>query len=410
MSFVSHIECTVCGARHEAGRPQTVCQKCGQMLAVRYDLDGVKRAVSKETLRSRPPGMYRFRELTPLADGEVPVTLGEGGTPLLALPRLAVHLGLRHVWGKDEGQNPTGSFKARGLGMAITKARTLGARGFIIPSAGNAGGAAAVYAAACGLPCAVIVPRATPPAAIAEASIAGARVFTIEGTIGTAGKVVGAVAPQIGWFDLSTLKEPYRLEGKKTMGLELAEQLDWILPDVLLYPTGGGTGLVGIPKGFDELRQMGWVSGRTRFVAVQAEGCAPVVKAFQAGAETTEPWEHATTHAAGLRVPSPFAGRQMLRVLRESGGDAIAVSERAIVESQHLLARLEGVWTSPEGAALVAALTIMKERGQVAPDARVVIMLTGAGIKYAPPELPTPIDLTGSDEEVRANVRRTLGA
>jgi threonine synthase len=410
MSFVSHIECTVCGARHEAARTQTVCQKCGQMLAVRYDLDGVKRAVTKDALRSRPPGMYRFRELTPLADGEAPVTLGEGGTPLLALPRLAAHLGLRHVWGKDEGQNPTGSFKARGLGMAITKARTLGARGFIIPSAGNAGGAAAVYAAACGLPCAVIVPRATPPAAIAEASIAGARVFTIEGTIGTAGKVVGAVAPQIGWFDLSTLKEPYRLEGKKTMGLELAEQLDWTLPDVLLYPTGGGTGLVGIPKGFDELRQMGWVSGRTRFVAVQAEGCAPVVKAFHAGAETTEPWEHATTHAAGLRVPSPFAGRQMLRVLRESGGDAIAVSERAIVESQHLLARLEGVWTSPEGAALVAALTLMKDRGQVAPDARVVIMLTGAGIKYAPPELPTPIDLTGSDEEVRANVRRALGA
>jgi len=410
VSFVSHVECTVCGHRHDAGRTLTVCERCGQMLAVRYDLARVKGAVSKEALRGRPPGMYRFRELTPLADGEQPVTLGEGGTPLLLLQRLAADLGLRHVWGKDEGQNPTGSFKARGLGMAITRARTLGARGFIIPSAGNAGGAAAVYAAACGLPCAVIVPRATPPAAVAEAAIAGATVFTIPGTIADAGRVVGRVAPDLGWFDLSTLKEPYRLEGKKTMGLELAEQLDWRLPDVLLYPTGGGTGLVGIPKAFDELTQLGWVTGRTRFVAVQAEGCAPVVKAFHAGAENTTAWENPVTDAAGLRVPSPFAGRQMLRVLRESGGGAIAVSERAIVEAQHRLARLEGVWTSPEGAALVAALGMMKAAGQVAADTRVVIMLTGAGIKYTPPELPTPVDLAGGDEEVRAAVRRALGA
>jgi threonine synthase len=410
MSFVSHVECTVCGHRHDAKRPLTVCERCGQMLAVRYDLARVKAAVSKETLRGRPPGMYRFRELTPLDDGEAPVTLGEGGTPLLPLPRLAAHLGLRHVWGKDEGANPTGSFKARGLGMAITRARTLGARGFVIPSAGNAGGAAAVYAARCGLPCAVVVPRGTPPAAIAEAAIAGAHVFTVEGSIATAGKIVAAVAPELGWFDLSTLKEPYRLEGKKTMGLELAEQLEWGLPDVLLYPTGGGTGLVGIPKGFDELRQMGWVTGRTRFVAVQAEGCAPVVKAFHEGAETTAAWEAPTTHAAGLRVPSPFAGRQMLRVLRDSGGDAIAVSERAIVEAQHRLARLEGIWTSPEGAALVAALTLMKDQGRVTADARVVIMLTGSGIKYAPPEMPTPIDLEGTEDAVRAAVRRAVGA
>jgi threonine synthase len=409
MSFVSHVECTICGHHHDATRTLSVCERCGQMLAVRYDLERVKGAVTKDALRPRPPGMYRFRELTPLADGEAPVTLGEGGTPLLALPRLAAHLGLRHLWGKDEGQNPTGSFKARGLGMAITKARTLGARGFIIPSAGNAGGAAAVYAAACGLPCAVIVPRATPPAAIAEAAIAGATVFTVEGSIATAGRVVARVAPELGWFDLSTLKEPYRLEGKKTMGLELAEQLGWTLPDVLLYPTGGGTGLVGIPKAFDELRQLGWVTGRSRFVAVQAEGCAPVIKAFHEGAATTTAWENPTTDAAGLRVPSPFAGRQMLRILRESDGDAIAVSERAIVEAQRLLARLEGVWTSPEGAALVAALAIMKDRGQVAAEARVVIMLTGAGIKNPPPELPTPIDLAGSDEEIRVAVQGALG-
>jgi threonine synthase len=411
MSFVTHIECTICGHHHDATRTQTVCEKCGQMLAVRYDLERVQRSVTKDALRSRPPGMYRFRELTPLAEGETPVTLGEGGTPLLPLPRLAAHFGMRHLWGKDEGQNPTGSFKARGLGMAITRARTLGARGFMIPSAGNAGGAAAVYAARCGLPCAVIVPRGTPPAAIAEAAIGGAKVFTIEGSIATAGKVVGRAAPDIGWFDLSTLKEPYRLEGKKTMGLELAEQLDWTMPDVLLYPTGGGTGLVGIPKGYEELRAMGWVSGPLpRFFAIQAEGCAPMVSAFHSGAENTTPWENPTTHAAGLRVPSPFAGRQMLRILRETKGGAVAVSERAMIEAQHLLARLEGIWTSPEGAALVAALGQLKDSGQVTADTRVVIMLTGAGIKYTPPELPTPIDLTGSDDAIRAQVRGVLGA
>jgi threonine synthase len=410
MSFVSHVECTICGQRHDGKRVLSVCEKCGQMLAVRYDLERVKAAVTKEALKSRAPGMYRFRELTPLDDGEVAVTLGEGSTPLFPLPRLAAHFGLRHLWGKDEGQNPTGSFKARGLGMAITKARTLGARGFIIPSAGNAGGAAAVYAARCGLPCAVIVPRGTPPAAVAEAAMAGAAVFTIEGSIATAGKVVAKAAPQIGWFDLSTLKEPYRLEGKKTMGLELAEQLDWTMPDVLFYPTGGGTGLVGIPKGYEELRAMGWLSGTLpRIVAVQAEGCAPVVKAFAEGAETTAPWANPTTHAAGLRVPSPFAGRQMLKILHDTRGDAIAVSERAIADAQRLLAKLEGVWTSPEGAALISALATLKDRGGLSADTRIVLMLTGAGIKYDPPEVPRPVDLTGSEDAVVATVVATLG-
>jgi threonine synthase len=408
MSFVSHVECTVCNHHHDPKRVLSVCERCGQMLAVRYDLERVKAALTKEALRTRPWDMYRFRELTPLAADEQPVTLGEGGTPLLPLPRLAAHLGLRHVWGKDEGQNPTGSFKARGLGMAVTKARTLGARGFVIPSAGNAGGAAAVYAARCGLPCAVIVPRGTPPAAIAEAAIAGATVFTIAGSIATAGKIVARVAPALGWFDLSTLKEPYRLEGKKTMGLELAEQLDWTLPDILLYPTGGGTGLVGIPKGYEELRAMRWLSGALpRFVAVQAEHCAPVVKAFHEGADVTAAWDNPTTHAAGLRVPSPFAGRQMLKVLRDSRGDAIAVTENAIRDGQRLLARLEGIWTSPEGGALVAALQTLKAQGDVAADARVVMVLTGAGIKYEPPPLPSPIDLTGSDE---AMVDAVVGA
>jgi threonine synthase len=411
MSFVSHVECTVCQARYDGGRALTVCERCGQMLAVRYDLPRLAAALTRDALVGRPPGMYRFRELTPLDDGEEPVTLGEGGTPLLPLPRLAAHFGLRQVWGKDEGRNPTDSFKARGLGMAIGRARTLGARGFMIPSAGNAGGAAAVYGARAGLPVAVIVPRDTPPAAVAEALIAGAHVFTIEGSIATAGRVVARVAPRVGWFDLSTLKEPYRLEGKKTMGLELAEQLGWTMPDVLLYPTGGGTGLVGIPKGYEELRAMGWIRGPLpRIYAVQAEGCAPVVKAFADGAETTSAWEDPVTHAAGLRVPSPFAGRQMLRILRETQGGALAVSERAIADAQRLLARLEGIWTAPEGAALVAALAMLKEAGGLAGDPRVVLVLTGTGIKYAAPELPSPTDLTGSDEEVAAQVVRALGA
>src|SRR5438874_2425842 len=261
MSFLSCVECTVCGSRHDRKRPLTVCEACGQMLAARYDLERVKASVSKDALRQRPPGMYRFRELTPLDAGEVPVTLGEGGTPLLALPRLAAHLGMRRLWAKDEGQNPTGTFKARGLSMAITRARSLGTRGVMIPSAGNAGGAAAVYAARAGLRAAVVVPRETPAAAVAEALIAGARVFTIEGSIATAGQAVAGSAAALGWFDLSTLKEPYRLEGKKTIGLELAEQLEWSTPDLLIYPTGGGTGLLGIAKAYEELGALRLLGG-----------------------------------------------------------------------------------------------------------------------------------------------------
>ena len=411
MTFVTHVECTVCGTRHDHRRLLTVCETCGQMLAARYDTARVAAAVTQATLRTRPPGMYRFRELTPLEDGEEPVTLGEGGTPMLSLPRLASHLGLRIVLAKDEGQNPTGTFKARGLGMAITRARTLGATGVILPSAGNAAGAAAVYAARAGRPCAVIVPRGTPAAAIAEAAIAGARVFTVEGSIATAGKIVAKVAPKAGWFDLSTLKEPYRLEGKKTMGLELAEQMGWAMPDVLLYPTGGGTGLVGIAKAYDELLAMGWISGsRPRFVSVQAEGCAPIVQAFEAGAETTTPWDDPVTQAAGLRVPSPFAGRQMLKVLRDTGGDALAVSDTAIADAQRLLARLEGVWTAPEAAATVAALAVLRDRRAVSADARVLLVLTGAGIKNDPPALPSPHGLHGADDAIVDAVVHALAA
>jgi threonine synthase len=409
--FVTHVECTVCRHAHEAGRLLTVCAACGQMLAVRYDLARAAAAVTKDALSRRPPGMYRFRELLPLAPGEAPVTLGEGGTPLLALPRLAAHLGLSHLWAKDEGQNPTGTFKARGLGMAVTRARTLGVAGLMIPSAGNAGGAAAVYGARAGVPVAVVVPRDTPEAAVAEAALAGAHVFTVEGTIATAGRVIAGIAPALGWFDLATLKEPYRLEGKKTMGLELAEQLGWEAPDVLVYPTGGGTGLVGIHKAYEELHAMGWVTAAPpRFVAVQAEGCAPLVRAWDDKAETTAVWENPVTSAPGLRVPGPFAGRQMLRILRDTGGHARAVSEEGIVEAQRLLARTEGIWTAPEAAATLAALLQMKDEGQLSATTRVVLVLTGAGIKYpAPPSRP-PIHLEGEPERMLALVRRAIGA
>ena len=410
MAFVSHIECTVCGRRHESGRLLTVCVACGQMLAVRYDMARVAAALSKEQLRERPPGMYRFRELLPLDDGEEPATLGEGGTPLLRLPRLGAHLGLRQLWAKDEGQNPTGSFKARGLGMAVTRARALGVKGLMIPSAGNAGGAAAVYGARTGLPVAVVVPRDTPEAAIAEAMLAGAHVFTVEGSIATAGKLVASVAPRLGWFDLATLKEPYRLEGKKTMGLELAEQLGWETPDVLVYPTGGGTGLVGIWKAYDELGSMGWIKkAPPRFIAVQAEGCAPVVKAWAEGAQTTTVWENPVTNAPGLRVPGPFAGRQMLAILRETGGGGCAVSEGAIVEAQRLLARVEGIWTGPEAAAALAALIQLKESRLVDAGERVIMVLTGAGIKNPPPSLPAPVHLDREGEQALARIMQAIG-
>ena len=407
--FVSHIECTVCGRRHEAGQLLTVCRDCGQMLAVRYDLPRAAAAVTPESLKSRPPGMYRFRELVPLDAAEEPVTLGEGGTPLLALPRLAAHLGLRHLWAKDEGQNPTGTFKARGLGMAVTKARALGVRGLMIPSAGNAGGAAAVYGARAGLPVAVVVPRDTPEAAIAEAALAGAHVFTIDGTIATAGRAIATIAPAMGWFDLATLKEPYRLEGKKTMGLELAEQLGWDAPDVLVYPTGGGTGLVGIWKAYEELGEMGWVkAGQPRFVAVQAVGCAPLVRAWKDKAETTSPVENPMTNAPGLRVPGPFAGRQMLRILRDTGGFPQPVGEDEIVSAQRLLAKVEGIWTAPEAAATLAALLHMKDEGEVEAGTRVVLVLTGAGNKYGPPSMPRPVHLEGSPEAMLARVKQAI--
>jgi len=286
-TFVRSIDCSACGTPHDPARLLTVCRGCGGVLLVRYDLERVAAAVAPGAWASRPLTMYRYRELLPLDAREEPVSLGEGGTPLLPLPRLGQRLGLTHLLGKDEGRNPTGTFKARGLSLAVTRARGFGVRGLILPSAGNAGGAAAAYGARAGLPVAVVVPRETPEAAIDEALLAGARVFTVEGTLSLAGQVAARAAAALGFLDLATLKEPFRLEGKKTMGLELAEQLGWRAPDLVVYPTGGGTGLIGIWKAFQELIALGWVAGKgPRLIAVQATGCAPVVHAWRQGVET----------------------------------------------------------------------------------------------------------------------------
>ncbi len=395
MSFVSHIECSECGKRHDPARLLTVCEACRALLLVRYDLQRVAATVSP-AWASRPLSMYRYRELLPLFPGETPVSLGEGGTPLLPLPRLGQRLGLTHLLGKDEGRNPTGTFKARGLSLAVTRARGFGVSGLILPSAGNAGGAAAAYGARAGLPVAVVVPRETPEAATTEALLAGAYVFTVDGMLSLAGQVAARAASALGFLDLSTLKEPYRLEGKKTMGLELAEQLDWITPDVIVYPTGGGTGLLGIWKAFQELIALGWIAGKgPRLIAVQAAGCAPVVRAWQRHEEQVTPWEDAVTVAAGLRVPKPFGDRLILRTLRESGGDAITVSDEELLKAQRLLAETEGLWVGPEAAATVAALPALIESGQAGREERIVLLLTGSGLKGPLAPSRAPIALSG---------------
>jgi threonine synthase len=380
------------------------------MLAVRYDLPRVASSVTRNALRERAPGMYRFRELTPLDDGEQPMTLGEGGTPLLELPRLAAHFGIRKLWGRTKARiRPGRSRRAASAWRSRARGRSApGASSSRRPATPAA--RRPVYAARCGLPCVVIVPRGTPPAAVAEAQIAGAHVFTIEGSIATAGRVVAKVAPLLGWFDLSTLKEPYRLEGKKTMGLELAEQLDWRMPDVLLYPTAAAPGSWAFPRATRSSARWAGCRAHCRASSPSRPTAARRGEGVRFGCETTTAWENPTTHAAGLRVPSPFAGRQMLRILRETRGGAVAVSEKEIQDAQRLVARTEGIWTAPESAALVAALARLKDGGVVARDAEVMLILTGAGLKYAPPPLAPPTDLAGSEEEVLAQVRRAVGA
>jgi len=327
--------------------------------------------------------MWRYRELLPPGNSQARISLGEGGTPLVDADRLASSLGLSRLWIKDEGANPTGSFKARGLSAAVTMAKALGAENLAIPSAGNAGGALAAYAAQAGLQAHVFMPRDVPPANRIECETLGAHIHLVDGLITDCGRLVAREAKANGWFDVATLKEPYRIEGKKTLGLELAEQLRWRLPDVIIYPTGGGTGLVGMWKAFDEMRQLGWIdSKQPKMVSVQAVGCAPVVKAFQQGQSRCEPWSPATTLAAGLRVPRAIGDFLILEILRQSGGTAVAVTDEEMLADARAMGRSEGLFVCPEGGATLAALKKLMRSGFVRPSDEVVLFNTGSGLKY----------------------------
>ena len=382
MSFLTHLECSRTGKRYDADTLQNLSE-VGAPLLARYDLEAAGGSMKRDRLGARRSDMWRYLEVLPAASEEEVVSLGEGLTPLRPAPALGLRLDLKHLYIKDESLNPTGSFKARGLSAAVTAAAARGAHKLAIPTAGNAGGALAAYAASAGLEAHVFMPMDTPVAFQIECRSCGAYLELVEGLISDCGAIVGERKAAAGWFDVSTLKEPYRIEGKKTMGYELAEQFGWELPDVVVYPTGGGTGLVGMWKAFDEMEQMGWIdSRRPRMVTVQAAGCAPIVRAFDAGAETASPWENAHTVASGLRVPAAVGDALMLQALRESEGTAIAVSDEELVSATHEMARHTGIFACPEGGATVAAIRRLREDGFVGRDERVVLFNTGSGYKY----------------------------
>jgi threonine synthase len=383
-SMISNLECSGCGKIYSANEIHTFCPDCQSPLLARYDLAAVRDQVDRDAIRRRPRGMWRWHELLPVVHPENFVFLGEGDTALLPIPNIGSQLGLSNLYVKDESSNPTGSFKARGLAAAISKAKELSIQKVIIPTAGNAGGAMAAYAARASLQALIYMPKDTPNANIQESRMAGAEVVLVDGIISDAAGMAGAKAKAEGWFDLSTFKEPYRVEGKKIMGYELAEAFDWELPDVIIYPTGGGTGLVGMWKAFEELEAMGWLrdNKRPRMVSVQAEGCAPVVKAFESGALFCDFWTNAHTLASGLRVPKSFADELILKDLRASQGIAVAVSDSAIQAAQHKLCRMEGIFPAPEGAATLVALEKLIQQNWVSPTDRIVLFNTGSGLKY----------------------------
>ena len=384
MSISFHLECSVtCGAGpFDAETVHHLCV-CGRPLLARYDWPRIGAGWSRESLQRGERSMWRYAPALPLGDGDHPVTLGEGWTPLFRAPRLAADLGLSHLFVKDEALNPTNSFKARGMSAAVTRARALGATTLAVPSAGNAACALAAYAARAGLQARVFMPRDVKAPFIRECGLHGAEVTLVDGLITDAGRIAAERGRPLGWYDVSTLKEPYRVEGKKTMGYEIAEQLEWSWPDWIIYPTGGGTGIVGIWKACDELEQLGWVTGpRPRLVSVQADGCAPIVRAFETGAEAAEPWVDATTVADGLRVPAAVGDILVLRALRESQGTAVAVSDAEMVDGMRALGNREGIGAAPEGGATLAALRRLVEDGTIAPDERVVLLNTGGALKY----------------------------
>ncbi len=384
LSYINDLQCSDCGKSFSVDEIHTFCPDCQAPILVHYDLKAISQHVDRDQIKRRPKGMWRWHELLPVFEQINMVSLGEGDAALLDLPRVGNSLGLSHLYVKDESSNPTGSFKARGLSAAISKAKELGIKKVIIPTAGNAGGAMAAYAARAGMQALIYMPKDTPIANIEESRIAGAEVVLVEGLISDAAGMAGEKARNEGWFDVSTFKEPYRLEGKKIMGYELAEFFNWTLPDVIIYPTGGGTGLVGMWKAFNELEQLGWLENtkRPRMVSVQAEGCAPVIRAFNAGADFCDFWTGAHTLASGLRVPKSFADRMILANIRESRGTAIAVSDEVITQAQRELAKAEGIFAAPEGAATLAALKELVKQAWVTPDERVVLFNTGSGLKY----------------------------
>jgi len=381
--YLADLDCPACGGSCDLSEPRRVCPSCGQPLVARYDLARVRAEVPRDSLARFGTDLWRYRSVLPFAPDFPAVRLGEGGTPLLPLTRLARETGVAQLWMKEESPNPTQSFKARGLALAVNGAVAFGKTAIALPSAGNAGSAAAAYAAAAGLRCRIAVPEDTPEAFVLEQRAFGAEVKLVPGTITEAGRELAHWAPSPDWWNVATFKEPFRLEGKKTLGYEIAEQSLWRLPEVIIYPTGGGTGLVGMWLAFLELRELGWIDGPLpRLVAVQARGCAPVVRAFDEGAATAAPWADAWTLASGLRVPAPFADRLILRALRESGGTAVAVSEEEMLDGMLELAAREGCFVCPEGGATLAALRQLRAGGEVEPGERVVIYDTGSGLKY----------------------------
>jgi threonine synthase len=398
-TFVTHLECSLTGEHYPADTLQTL-SKAGRPLLVRYDLDGVRRALPRERLAARPQSLWRYRELLPVRRPQSVVSLGEVVTPLIPLPRIAARLTRGgEILVKDEGRLPTGSFKARGLALAVSMAKELGVGAMAMPTNGNAGAAMAAYCSRAGIKAHVFCPDDTPAVNVREIAMQGAAVFLVDALIDDCGKLVAAGEREVGWFNCSTLREPYRIEGKKTMGIELAEQLGWQLPDVIFYPTGGGTGIIGMWKAFAELEAIGWIgSKRPRMVVVQAEGCAPMVKAWEEGAEHAPRWENAHTFAAGIRVPQAVGDFLILRAVRESGGFALAVADDAIAAAWREVAAEEGLMLCPETAATYAAYKHALADGRVRPDERVVLFNCASGLKYPMPEagrrlkLGDPID------------------
>jgi threonine synthase len=392
---VTHLDCSLTGERYEAGKIHNL-SRAGKPLLVRYDLEAASQTLTRDSLAARQAGMWKWRELLP-HDGE-PVSLGEGETPVVGLTNVAARDGASSLLVKDEGRLPTGSFKARGLAMAVTMARQFGIERIAMPTNGNAGAALAAYGARAGIQTVVICPAETPEINVTETAAYGARVYVADGQIDECGALVGKGAAKGLWFDCSTLKEPYRIEGKKVMGLELAEQFGWDLPDAIFYPTGGGTGLIGMWKAFDELEAVGLIgSKRPRMYAVQAEGCAPIVRAFEQGDEFAERWEHAATLATGIRVPKAVGDFLILRAVRESGGAAIAVPENAILQAVEDAAHMDGFLLCPEGGAVLAAWRQALQRGLVRKNERVLLFNCANGNKYPLPDRSTMLKLTEAD-------------